>query len=420
MQLAVGGVVEQGGGRVRRGVETGPEGGVGEPGVGVLEPLGGVLGDPGGVGRLREQRRPSFQLRGPRAHALGAAPGPRQLLLQRRLFALQPLPARDPGGGPDGGLLLGGDALFAFAFGPPQLLLRGVQAGGGRPRPRVRRLQFLGLLGQPGGGRVPGFRRGGGERLPYGAQVPLGPCAPLVGGLVGGEGALLRVAVDVPGGLAGGGGVLGGAAHRARCAVGEVRGEFGGDAVQPLFLEVEPVGAGLDGVFRRGERPPPRLFGVVGEPVPLPGGLQSAPRRVALYGELFRAAGGLLRGVDAALESGAGGLPVGEPGLRLLADLLVGAFLPVEAVPLRDQVGEAPFGAPGRLEAAQFLGGPAGGGGEAGPTAQLITEDGPAEGSVSVTYTPQGGSGSATATVSNACVGTVYWTGLLADSGSGA
>ncbi|MFJ6691328.1 hypothetical protein [Streptomyces sp. NPDC091294] len=59
----------------------------------------------------------------------------------------------------------------------------------------------------------------------------------------------------------------------------------------------------------------------------------------------------------------------------------------------------------------------AGGGGEAGPTTQLITEDGPAEGSVSVTYTPQGGSGSATATVSNACVGTVYWTGLLADSG---
>ncbi|MET9185829.1 hypothetical protein ABZX63_11290, partial [Streptomyces tendae] len=65
-------------------------------------------------------------------------------------------------------------------------------------------------------------------------------------------------------------------------------------------------------------------------------------------------------------------------------------------------------------------GGGGGGGGEAGPTAQLITADGPAEGSVSVTYSPQGGSGSATATVSNACVGTVYWTGLLADSGAGA
>ncbi|MGW4550362.1 hypothetical protein ACWEN4_29080 [Streptomyces violaceorubidus] len=66
------------------------------------------------------------------------------------------------------------------------------------------------------------------------------------------------------------------------------------------------------------------------------------------------------------------------------------------------------------------VGGTSEGGGEAGPTAQLITEDGPADGSVSVTYTPEGGSGSATTTVSNACVGTVYWTGLLADSGSGA
>ncbi|MGV9283656.1 hypothetical protein [Streptomyces sp. NPDC003730] len=60
----------------------------------------------------------------------------------------------------------------------------------------------------------------------------------------------------------------------------------------------------------------------------------------------------------------------------------------------------------------------AGGGGEAGPTAQLLTEEGPAEGSVSVTYSPEGGSGSATATVTDACVGTVYWTGLLADQGA--
>ncbi|WP_107452237.1 hypothetical protein [Streptomyces sp. NRRL F-5650] len=63
-------------------------------------------------------------------------------------------------------------------------------------------------------------------------------------------------------------------------------------------------------------------------------------------------------------------------------------------------------------------GGAAGGGGEAAPAPQLLTADGPAEGSVSVTYTPEGGSGSATATVPNACTGTVYWTGLLADSGA--
>ncbi|MFI5855623.1 hypothetical protein [Streptomyces parvulus] len=58
-------------------------------------------------------------------------------------------------------------------------------------------------------------------------------------------------------------------------------------------------------------------------------------------------------------------------------------------------------------------GGSSTGGAEAGPTTQLLTEDGPADGSVSVTYTPEGGSGSATAKVANACVGTVYWTGVL-------
>ncbi|WP_254406267.1 hypothetical protein [Streptomyces sp. AC627_RSS907] len=52
--------------------------------------------------------------------------------------------------------------------------------------------------------------------------------------------------------------------------------------------------------------------------------------------------------------------------------------------------------------------------GDAGTTTQLVTEDAPADGSVSVTYTPEGGSGSATATVSDACAGTVYWTGVLA------
>jgi hypothetical protein len=55
-------------------------------------------------------------------------------------------------------------------------------------------------------------------------------------------------------------------------------------------------------------------------------------------------------------------------------------------------------------------------GGEPGTTTQLVTGEGPAAGSVAVTYTPEGGSGSATATVSDACAGTVYWTGVLAAS----
>ncbi|GGX12832.1 hypothetical protein LZ269_09985 [Streptomyces lomondensis] len=52
-------------------------------------------------------------------------------------------------------------------------------------------------------------------------------------------------------------------------------------------------------------------------------------------------------------------------------------------------------------------------GGDTGTAPQLTTEDGTAEGSVAVTYTPETGSGAATVTVSNACAGTVYWTGLL-------
>ncbi|MEV5430545.1 hypothetical protein [Streptomyces sp. NPDC052701] len=53
-------------------------------------------------------------------------------------------------------------------------------------------------------------------------------------------------------------------------------------------------------------------------------------------------------------------------------------------------------------------------GGDTGTTTQLVTEDGVADGSVAVTYTPQTGTGSATAVVPGACAGTVYWTGVLA------
>ncbi|MCX2922422.1 hypothetical protein [Streptomyces sp. NEAU-W12] len=52
-------------------------------------------------------------------------------------------------------------------------------------------------------------------------------------------------------------------------------------------------------------------------------------------------------------------------------------------------------------------------GGDTGAETQLLTEDGTTGGSVTVTYTPEGGAGTATATVPNACAGTVYWTGLL-------
>ncbi|MFD5656746.1 hypothetical protein [Streptomyces hirsutus] len=52
-------------------------------------------------------------------------------------------------------------------------------------------------------------------------------------------------------------------------------------------------------------------------------------------------------------------------------------------------------------------------GGDTGVLTQLLRTDGTADGSVTLTYTPASGAGTATVTVSNACAGTVYWTGLL-------
>ncbi|MFF5570659.1 hypothetical protein [Streptomyces luteogriseus] len=55
-------------------------------------------------------------------------------------------------------------------------------------------------------------------------------------------------------------------------------------------------------------------------------------------------------------------------------------------------------------------------GGDTGTAPQLVREDGTVDGSVAVTYTPVTGSGASSVTVSNACAGTVYWTGVLAGS----
>ncbi len=51
-----------------------------------------------------------------------------------------------------------------------------------------------------------------------------------------------------------------------------------------------------------------------------------------------------------------------------------------------------------------------------GTTTQLTAEDGTADGSVQITHTAQGGSPSATATVTGECAGTVIYTGVLAGS----
>ncbi|WP_437046208.1 hypothetical protein [Streptomyces sp. enrichment culture] len=75
-----------------------------------------------------------------------------------------------------------------------------------------------------------------------------------------------------------------------------------------------------------------------------------------------------------------------------------------------------PSPAPTPTADASETAGTAAGGGETGATTQLVTEDGTAGGSVAVTYTDQTGAASATATVTGACAGTVYWTGVLAES----
>ncbi len=54
--------------------------------------------------------------------------------------------------------------------------------------------------------------------------------------------------------------------------------------------------------------------------------------------------------------------------------------------------------------------------GDTGTTAQLLTDGGTADGSVTVSYTAEAGSPTVSATVSNACAGTVYKTGVMAET----
>ncbi|MEV0638505.1 hypothetical protein AB0I77_26900 [Streptomyces sp. NPDC050619] len=53
-------------------------------------------------------------------------------------------------------------------------------------------------------------------------------------------------------------------------------------------------------------------------------------------------------------------------------------------------------------------------GGDTGTAPQLMPAEGTADGSVIITNTAEGGAPSVSATVSNACAGVVYWTGVLA------
>jgi hypothetical protein len=98
------------------------------------------------------------------------------------------------------------------------------------------------------------------------------------------------------------------------------------------------------------------------------------------------------------------------------------AFVPSAACPTTggntggsDSGGPSPDPSPSQ-DASTSGGGTDTGGTSSGTTTQLTTEEGTTDGSVLVTYTGETGSPSGTATVSNACAGTVYYTGVLAAS----
>ncbi|MFJ3308555.1 hypothetical protein ACIPSA_37035 [Streptomyces sp. NPDC086549] len=99
------------------------------------------------------------------------------------------------------------------------------------------------------------------------------------------------------------------------------------------------------------------------------------------------------------------------------------AFVPSETCPTTGSGNNggtdpsSPSPSPSPTQDASAAGGTdAGGGTSSGVTTQLLTEDGTADGSIVVTYTPEAGSPAGSVTVSNACAGTVYWTGVLSAS----
>ncbi len=98
------------------------------------------------------------------------------------------------------------------------------------------------------------------------------------------------------------------------------------------------------------------------------------------------------------------------------------AFVPSETCPTTggnnggpDPSGPSPSPSPSQ-DAGASGGTDSGGTTSSGVTTQLFTEDGTVDGSIVVTHTPQAGSPAVSATVSNACAGTVYWTGVLSAS----
>ncbi|MCT9076911.1 hypothetical protein N4G65_10155 [Streptomyces fulvoviolaceus] len=91
------------------------------------------------------------------------------------------------------------------------------------------------------------------------------------------------------------------------------------------------------------------------------------------------------------------------------------AWVPSETCPTTDPGTETPTPDPTATEDTSTTDGSSTGG-DTGTSTQLVTEDSTTDGSVLVTNTAEGGAPTVTATVSDACAGVVYWTGLLTAS----
>ncbi|MGI5436824.1 hypothetical protein ACQEV4_04950 [Streptomyces shenzhenensis] len=94
------------------------------------------------------------------------------------------------------------------------------------------------------------------------------------------------------------------------------------------------------------------------------------------------------------------------------------AFVPLETCPTGGgSTGGSETGGPSADPSPSQDPGSTGGtstGGTSNTTAQLLTADVTADGSIQVLHTPQAGGPAVATTVPNACAGTVYWTGVLA------
>lgn len=358
-------VVQDGGGRLLRGVETGPVGGVGEARVGLLE-AGALLGRAGRLGGLGEQRGPLLQLAGACGHPGGTAARLRQLLFEGGLFPYQAVAEGGAGGGPALGRVAFGDAALVFPPGGVEPVPDGVQPFGGRPRPLVlpgepRRLgRQPGHLGGGGGGRR------GGQLLPYDAQGAFGLGPPRVAPAVGGVRRVLGALVDMAVGAGGRVRVGGGAADLAGLAVGEAVGEFGGDVGEPGLLQLQPVALRGGRFLPGGERGGAGPVGVGGQGVPAAGGGEPFAGGAEEGGEPVGVGGGVAGLGLLALEPGAGGVPALQPLRGLGQQRLVGLLVTVDAVQFAGQLGVAPLGPAGGGEGAQLLDGGAGERGQPG------------------------------------------------------